>query len=253
MPKLSPAARVVSHFSCGAASATATKLALGDYPAVTILRAWLADEHEDNDRFSSECQQWFGYPIITLADWKYKASAKEVFRRERFIKNRNGSPCREILKTRILAAMELPGDTWIVGYTSEEVGRLHKLQEANRDRVIIAPLIDRNLAKSDCLAIIERVGIALPVMYQKGYNNNNCKCCPKGGEGYFNRQRVDFPDHYEKLCQIQDTLGPGSYLFRDRNTGVRFSLRDLPPGSGRHKEPEISCSAYCELAEEELT
>lgn len=108
------------------------------------------------------------------------------------------------------------------------------------------------LGKSDCLAMVERAGIRLPVMYQKGYNNNNCLTCPKGGEGYMNRQRIDFPEAYEELCQIQDLLGPGSYLFRDRKTGERISLRNLSPEAGRHDEPEISCSVHCMLAEQDL-
>lgn len=247
--------RIVSHFSCGAASAVATKLALADCPAdnsVLVIRAWLANEHEDNDRFAADCERWFDHPIVAVAEWRHRASAKEVFRRQRFIKNRNGAPCRRLLKSDVLALLEQPGDTWVIGYTVEEEDRLHDLRAVNTDRLILAPLIDRRLSKSDCLAILERAGIALPMMYRLGYNNNNCKCCPKGGEGYFNRQRVDFPVHFEQLCQIQDSLGPGSYLFRDRHTGVRFSLRDLPPGKGRHKEPEISCSAFCEEAEREM-
>lgn len=42
-------------------------------------------------------------------------------------------------------------------------------------------------------------------------------------------------------------------MFRDRHTNERFGLKDLDPAAGRHYEPEISCSAHCELVEDELT
>ncbi len=45
----------------------------------------------------------------------------------------------------------------------------------------------------------------------------------------------------------------GASLFRDRKTGERYSLRDLPPGKGRYQdEPDIECGAMCEMAEREL-
>lgn len=61
--------RIVCQFSCGAASAVATKLALAQHAGlhdVHILNAFLLEEHEDNRRFAGECESWFGRPITTL-------------------------------------------------------------------------------------------------------------------------------------------------------------------------------------------
>jgi hypothetical protein len=250
--ELLPSSRIVSHFSCGAASAVATKLALAEYPPerVVILRAWILEEHEDNDRFSADCERWFGHPITVLRDEKYGASAIEVFKAKRYLKGLYGAPCRKALKSDVLEAAGLPGDVWVLGYTAEEEDRLNEFLDANNGQQVICPLIKHGLMKSDCLAMVERAGIELPKMYQLGYNNNNCRCCVKGGEGYFNRQRVDFPEHFAALADVQESIGPGAFLFRDRKTGERFSLRNLPPDKGRHKEPEISCSFYCVMAEE---
>ena len=68
--------------------------------------------------------------------------------------------------------------------------------------------------------------------------------CVKGGEGYFRAIREDFPEQFEELCRVQDELGPGSYLHRDRKTNSRFSLRNLPPGKPHRNEMLPACSFF---------
>ena len=244
--------RIVCQFSCGAASAVATKLALTEYGAthdVQIVNAFLANEHPDNRRFALDCEAWFGRQVTVLRDEKYGADAQEVFRRERYMKNQYGAPCTKLLKRRLLDTWKQPGDVMVMGYTAEEADRLADFQQRNPDRPVIAPLIDRGLGKEDCKAMIERAGIELPLMYRMGYDNANCIGCVKGGEGYFRAIREDFPEQFEELCRVQDELGPGSYLHRDRKTNIRFSLRDLPPGKPRRNEALPACSFFCEIAE----
>lgn len=247
--------RIVAQFSCGAASAVATKLALADYGTthdVQILNAYLANEHNDNRRFLADCEAWFGRPVTVLRDEKYGADIIEVFRRERFMKNQYGAPCTKLLKRRLLDTWKLPGDVMVFGYTAEEVDRLEDFRERNPDRPVIAPLIERGLGKEDCKAMIQRAGIELPLMYRMGYDNANCIGCVKGGEGYFRAIREDFPEQFEQLCQVQDTLGAGSYLHRNRTTNVRFSLRDLGEGPVRRIEKLPACSFFCEMAEADI-
>ena len=240
--------RFVCQFSCGAASAVATKLALAEYGSthdVQIINAFLANEHEDNRRFAQDCEAWFGKPITVLRDEKYGADAHEVFRRERYMNTK-------VLKRRLLDTWKQPGDVMVFGYTAEEASRLDDFRERNPDRPVIAPLIDRGLGKDHCKAILLRAGIELPLMYRMGYDNANCIGCVKGGEGYFRAIRKDFPDAFEALCVIQDDLGEGSYLFRNRTTNVRFSLRDLGDGPVRRNEKLPACSSFCELAEADI-
>ena len=52
--------RTISWFSCGAASAVATKLAIAAGEPVTIVYCEVEEEHSDNKRFMSDCEKWFG-------------------------------------------------------------------------------------------------------------------------------------------------------------------------------------------------
>lgn len=247
--------RIVCQFSCGAASAVATKLALAQYAdrEVLILNAYVAEEHPDSQRFLADCERWFGRPITVLRDEKYSASALEVFRRTRYMKGPAGAPCTLRLKRHVLQAVERPGDVLMLGYTAEEADRYADFQERNPKRPAIAPLIERGLGKKDCLAMLERAGIELPAMYQLGYSNNNCIGCIKGGEGYFRAIREDFPEQFERLAQTQEAIGRGAYLFRNRDTGERYSLRNIPPGPARRDLSPPACGLFCEVAEQEYT
>lgn len=141
----------------------------------------------------------------------------------------------------------------MLGYTAEEEKRLDAFLDANGSRCVLTPLIDRGLGKADCLAMVERAGIELPSMYRLGYQNANCIGCVKGGEGYWNKIRRDFPARFEELATVQELIGPSAYLFRDRKTGERYSLRNLPPNKGRYQdEPDTECGVMCEMAEREL-
>jgi hypothetical protein len=121
--KIAADARIVCQFSCGAASAVATKLALAKYGAthdVQIVNAFIVQEHLDNRRFLADCEQWFGRTVTVLRDEKYGASTVEVFRRKQFMKGLRGAPCSGALKRDVLNAWQRPGDVMVLGFTAEE-------------------------------------------------------------------------------------------------------------------------------------
>lgn len=245
--------RIVCQFSCGAASAVATKLTLAKYGEthdVQIVNAFIVQEHEDNRRFLTDCEKWFGRPVTVLRDEKYGASTIEIFRRKQFMKTRFGAPCTTELKRKLLDKWKQPGDVMVFGFTAEEADRLENFRDRNPDRPVLAPLIDAGLGKTDCKAMIERAGIDLPLMYRMGYDNANCIGCVKGGEGYFRAIREDFPAQFEELAAVEEAIGEGAFLFRNRTTGERYSLRDIPPGPTRRNEALPACSFFCEIAEQ---
>lgn len=247
--------RYVSRFSCGAASAVATKLLLAtvEPSSVLIVNAFIQEEDDDNRRFLADCERWFARPITVLRDERYAASTHEIWRRKRFMAGQFKAPCSVHLKRDVLAAIALPGDIVVIGYTIEEDGRAQRLEDLFPGEDFKFPLIEHGLTKADCLSMIERAGIELPRMYRLGYNNANCIGCVKGGEGYWNKIRRDFPAEFIQIAEIQKAIGPGANLFRNRETGERYSLYDLPPDKGRYQdEPDISCSFLCVMAEQDI-
>ena len=251
--------RIVCQFSCGAASAVATKLALAQYgDRCVIVNAFIAEEHEDNRRFAADCERWFGQPIVYLRDTKYDASAIKVFETVGYIKGPKGAACTSRIKRGLLRTFEQPGDVMVLGYTIEEQHRYDDWLEDWPDRKIAAPLIERGLTKEDCKAMVERAGIRLPAMYLLGYDNANCIGCVKGGHGYFRAIREDFPVQFERLAQAEDKVfelhGENALILRHRSgplNGQRFHLRDLPAGPAHRGELLPNCGFFCEIAEQE--
>jgi len=250
--------RFICNFSCGAASAVATKMTINQYGLsheVLVVNAYLASEDPDNRRFLADCEAWFGRPVTVVRDFKYGADAYEVFRKRRYTKGLQGAACSRALKRDVLDSHFpwSPEDTTVLGFTADEQDRFDRWIDANPEARVIAPLIDAKLGKADVLAMVDRAGIPLPKMYRLGYHNANCIGCVKGGAGYWNKIRRDFPEKFEEMAQVEELIGPTSYLFRHRSgplKGKRFSLRELPPTMGRYEdEPDISCSAACEFVE----
>lgn len=247
--------RIVAQFSCGAASAVATRIALAKYKGheVVIANAFLKEEDDDNRRFLADCEDWFGQKAVQLRDEKYGASADEVWRRKAFMKGQRGAPCSRALKRTVLDAMKRPDDVLVFGFTAEEADRFEDFKERNQELKCEAPLVDAGIGKGDCLAMVKRAGITLPLAYRQGYANANCIGCPKGGEGYWNHVRKVHPLVFRARMDRQESIGPGAYFFRHRDTGERFGLKDLDPKAGRHDEPIEACSFFCEMAEQEYT
>lgn len=243
-------ARVVCRYSCGAASAVATKLAIKKYGHVEITYCDPGSEHPDNVRFLADCERWFGQPVTVLRSDKF-LDTWDVWERERFIASRYGAPCTGALKREPGLAFERPDDILVMGYTVEEVKRAESLRKQNFERVIETPLIEAGLTKSDCLAMIERAGIALPAMYLLGFQNNNCIGCPKGGRGYWNMIRKHFPAQFIRMAKLQRELDVAFWIEPD---GTKVYLDTLDPLRGvQHTEPNIDCSVLCHIAEDALT
>lgn len=247
--------RIVCWFSCGAASAVATKLAIeanraGENLPLIVARCYVAEEHPDNDRFALDCERWFGVPVTVLMNEKFEGSIYKVFEKERYIAGIHGAPCTRALKKRVREDFQESGDLQVFGYTAEEQDRVDQFIDANADARLWPILVEQGLMHSDCLAMVQRAGIELPAMYKLGYRNNNCIGCVKGGAGYWNKIRVDFPEAFDRQAEIGRRLG----VRLVKVDGQRVFLDELPTGVGDYpKEPEIQCGIFCEMAERSMT
>jgi hypothetical protein len=246
--------RVICWFSCGAASAVATKLALSQFGSssqqVVVARCIVREEHPDNDRFAADCEKWFGVPIVNLMAEEYDGSIYNVFERRSYISGTKGAPCTRLLKGDVRRAFQHPMDRHVFGYTAEEQDRWDDFLDANNDIDAIAPLIVSGVTHADCLGMVERAGIELPVMYRLGFQHNNCIGCAKaGGQGYWNMIRDHFPLQFTRMADLSRRFGVKLINTADN---VRLSLDEMQPGTGDYRtEPEVQCGIFCEMAERE--
>lgn len=249
--------RVVVWFSCGAASAMAAKIAISTYPAETVKIVYqdTGSEHPDNKRFLADVEKWLGKQVIVLKHPKYN-DTWEVWETQRYLANQYGAPCTKFLKKATGRKFaNTATDLEVFGYTCEEAERIERFRKANPEVDMWAPLMERMINKADCLAFLKNAGIELPVMYRMGYRNNNCIGCVKGGMGYWNKIRKDFPEVFERMAELEERLGASLLrLTNEDGKRIRMQLKDLPPNAGNYQsEPSIECGMLCQLVVQETT
>lgn len=255
--------RVVSYFSGGIPSAVATKLALSSNAVsndnLFIYNFEIKEEHPDNLRFKRDCQDWFQHPIITVGNDDFDRSAHKVFRDTQFLVGPKGARCTGELKKSLRWEWGRHDDLIVMGYTREEQHRIDRLKETEPLLQMWNILIDRDLSREDVMAVFERTGIEVPAMYKLGYKNNNCIGCVKGQAGYWNKIRVDFPERFAEMAQIERELSrqicKREWVNPDGSRGLeRIYLDELPAELGNYpEEQEFQCGIFCQMAEQDLT
>lgn len=237
--------RVVCWFSCGAASAVATKLALDESPDAVIAYCDTGSEHLDNVRFLRDCERWYDRPIIRLRSPKY-ADIWDVFAQTRFLVGPNGARCSTELKKLVRRDFERPDDRQVFGFTVEEQDRAARFAANNPEIDASYPLIEHDYGKTLCYSVLTAAGIELPEMYRLGYHNNNCIGCVKGQSGYWNKVRRDFPAVFARMAAVERDLNVAiNKTYAGDGTRQRVFLDELPPEAGRHTDLAFSCGLFC--------
>lgn len=239
--------RTIVWFSCGAASAVCAKL-LANEPNTEVVyiqpgtRGKTGGEHDDNARFLRDVEKWIGRKVTILKNETYQ-DQWDVFLSTGFIKGPRGAICTRVLKREVRMGYERPDDIHVFGYTLDEQRRADSFRLNNPGVTLRTPLIEQGLDKKDCLGILWREGIELPVMYRQGYNHNNCIGCVKGGMGYWNKIRKDYPGAFETAAMAERAVGHA--ILKDDDGPVW--LDELDPDRGNmDEEPEISCGLTCQ-------
>ena len=246
--------RIISWFSCGAASAVATKLAIANHGDVEVVYCEVIEEHPDNMRFLKDCEKWFGQEIKIIGNDKYCRSIYEVFDKTRYLAGHGGARCTLELKKNVRKGFELPTDVQVFGYTVEEQNRVDRFIDANNDVDLVTPLIDRGLTKQDCLAMLQNAGIELPAMYKLGYKNNNCRGCVKAqSPAYWKKIQIDFPEFFDAMSAQEKRLGVKICKATiDGVADTRIPLTNLPEWIEPMDDSiDAQCGIFCHMAEGE--
>lgn len=202
------------------------------------------DQHFDSMRFIKDCEKVLGKEIEILKS-PYGSVENAVRACGQFgIVHTGFSPCTAWLKKRIRKEWELFHSeydiTYVWGMDCTEKHRKENIIDTMIEFNHIFPLIERNITKQEAHGMCEALGVKRPAMYDLGYNNNNCIGCIKGGMGYWNKIRLDFPDVFEKRAKLE----------RELNNRIlkECFLDELEPHRGRMSD-EIStdCNIFCML------
>ena len=246
--------RAVVWFSCGAASAIAAKLSVKKYgDDCDVVYCDTGGEHHSNKKFLKDVEKWIGKDVTILKNKDYD-SHFDVFEDKRFFVKVGFAYCTIELKKKLRLEYQRPDDIHILGYTLEEKKRVERFNNNNPEIYTDWILIDNEVTKEDCLGILWRLGIELPKMYELGYNHNNCIGCVKGGIGYWNKIKKDFPEEFNRMASIEKDVGNSILKYRSgENEGKPLFLDNLKDNMGRYKdEPPISCSISCGMIAEGL-
>lgn len=214
----------------------------------------IADQHTDSMRFIRDCEKALGREVKILKSNEYD-SVEDCIRAAGMIRNRvnNFYPCTNWLKKRVRKKWEDEHRdydiTYVWGFDADETGRADRLLEAMPQLSHVFPLIEKQLTKQDAHGICAELGIKRPAMYDLGYSNNNCIGCLRGGLGYWNKIRKDFPEMFASRAKLERDIG--NTIHRSRETGEPLFLDELDPTAGR-MEDEImeECGIFCMLAME---
>lgn len=238
--------RILSWFSCGAASAVATKLMPGAIPVYCETGA----EHPDNQRFMVDCERWFGREIVRLKSTEY-ADTWDVWEKTRWLAGINGARCTTELKVLPRLEFQKPYDVHVFGYTADgpDFARAERLRLNYPEMSILTPLISSGLTKAACLAMIENAGIKLPPMYAMGFANNNCIPCVKAtSPNYWALVRRQFPEQFERMATLSRSLD----VRLCRIEGERSFIDEIPLDWPVTEAIAPSCDFLCHIAEGDL-
>ena len=231
-------------FSCGVTSAVACKMALEKYGSDNCLIFYfdIKSSHPDNDRFINDCEKWYGTNIIRYSG-KY-LDQFDVIKKTKYVNGAYGARCTVELKRKIRESLEKKynwsGQVFGFEYSSNEIERSERLPDYLNAEF---PLITTFTTKANALGILLNANIDIPLMYKLGYPNNNCIGCVKGGKGYWNKIRIDFPDIFLKMSFLEREVGRSCLKESD---GSRLFLDELLPDRGNTLKVIVpDCGFFC--------
>lgn len=239
--------RMLVWFSCGGPSAVAAKLAIkhhSDSHEVVIVNCdTKPSEHPDNYRFFKDVQQWLGVTILEIRSEEF-TTVEEVAEKTKYMSGVRGARCTTELKKIPRMKFANPDDVHVFGMATNERARIRRFEQRNPDLMLRWILVEHGYSTQDCRSEIRLAGIAEPVMYQLGFDNNNCPGCFKGSSPwYWDKVRKHFPQIFQARCIQSRALGCRLVEITHHN---RIFLDELPAGPfKKNKKENMSCGPEC--------
>jgi hypothetical protein len=200
----------------------------------------IEDQEKDTMRFIKDCEKALGKDIEILKS-EYGCVENAILSAG-VIKLQGGfAPCTNWLKKRVRKQWEdehrNEDITYFWGMDVNEVNRAERLKESMPQFEHRFPLIENHMTKESSHGLLQELGIKRPRMYDLGYPNNNCVGCIKGGMGYWNKIRKDFPEVFEKRSKMEQKIG--------HSILKECYLADLDENRGNNKEIFPECDIFC--------
>ena len=240
---------IIAWWSAGVTSAIATKIAIDEFGDGVIPVYFAIDSsHPDNDRFKEQCENWYGRSIEVHRSKKY-TDQFDVIEKTAYVNGPSGARCTLELKKKVRQDLEkewdYEGQIFGFEYSKKEINRAIRFKEQYPTAKPIFPLIEKKITKPESLHLLEEAGIPRPEMYNLGYKNNNCIGCVKGGAGYWNKIRTDFPVHFNKMAALERKIG---------HSCIRNDFLDtLDPNKGHEQKIVMpDCGNFCDIEFSEL-
>lgn len=261
--------RIICWWSGGITSAVACWIALQLYgfDNCRIVMIDTGNEDEDTHRFKMDCERWYGKEIEVIKNEKYE-KIQDVWIKFKSLNVAHGAICSSELKRAVREKFQKENyfDYQVFGFDIDEPKRAKALKANYKEAKGIYPCLLFAYSKTDCIEIVENLGIEIPRMYRLGYSNNNCfkTMCIQGGIGYWQKVEIDFPDKFDAMAEMEWLLtelkGKPVTMLKDQSKAAKQSgnvlvflkkhrdypnlkcLADFPP---QEVKPLFECNGMC--------
>lgn len=265
-PLVSIDSPVIAWFSGGADSAITCWLCLQLFGKDKVRVVFIdpaGNEDDDTYRFKADCEKWWGVEIETVSSkWE---SIEEVWEYYLSLNVATGAICSTELKRMVRQKFQMSNaySYQAFGFDAKEIDRAKAMKRNYPDSRPIFPLIYELITKGESIKILQKHGIEPPNSYKMGYSNNNClkTGCVKGGIGYWQKFKIDFPDRFDRMAEREhyytNLKGEPVTICKDQSKGGGLvflkphpnypHMKDLSMMKGRQPEPLMECNGFCSV------
>lgn len=261
---VSPLNPVIAWWSGGADSAITCWYCLKWFgkDCVRVIFIDTKNEDEDTYRFKDDCERWYGVSIETITSAKWD-SIEDVWEHYLSLNTAHGAICSTELKRVVRQDFQMRNSfsCQAFGFDVKEWQRAKNLKHHHPDSRPIFPLIYELISKEDSIKLLIKNGVTPPKSYQNGYSNNNClnTGCVKGGIGYWQKFRKDYPDRFEAMADREHALtnkkGSPVTICKDQSKGGGLVflkphpdypyIKDLSMMKGKAPIALMECNGFC--------